>query len=74
MSNDAFAVLPTAQRDTARSAINTVLGSAAVINVRSMTGGVSGAVVLLIETGDRRFVLRMEGPASRYAIPTSMSP
>lgn len=64
MSNDAFAVLPTAQRDTARSAINTVLGSAAVINVRSMTGGVSGAVVLLIETGDRRFVLRMEGPAS----------
>ncbi len=64
MSNDAFAALPTAQRDTARSAINAVLGSAAVINVRSVTGGVSGAVVLLIETSDRRFVLRIEGPAS----------
>ena len=64
MSNDAFAALPTAQRDTARSAIDAVLGSAAVINVRSVTGGVSGAVVLLIETSDRRFVLRIEGPAS----------
>jgi hypothetical protein len=30
----------------------------------SVTGGVSGAVVLLIETNGRRFVLRIEGPAS----------
>ena len=64
MSNDTFAALPTAQRETARSAINAVLDSATVINVRSVTGGVSGAVVLLIETSDHRFILRIEGPAS----------
>ncbi len=63
MSNDPFAALPIAQRETASSAITAVLGSAAVINVRPVTGGVSGAAVLLIETGDRRFVVRMEGPA-----------
>jgi hypothetical protein len=63
MNSDPFAALPTAQRDTARSAIAAVLGSAAIVKVRPVTGGVSGAVVLLIETGARRFVLRMEGPA-----------
>ena len=64
MSNDPFATLPTAQRDTASSAINAVLGSAAILNVRPVTGGVSGAVVLRIESSGRQFVLRMEGPAS----------
>ncbi len=64
MRNEPFAALPTAQRDAACSAISAVLGSAAMVNVRPVAGGVSGAVVLLIETGDRRFVLRMEGPAS----------
>jgi len=64
MSNDPFAALSAAQRDTASSAIAAVLGSAAVVKVRPVTGGVSGAVVLLVETSGRRFVLRMEGPAS----------
>jgi hypothetical protein len=64
MSNDPFAALPTAQRDTANAAITAVMGSAAVVHVRPVTGGVSGAEVLLIETGDRRFVLRMEGQPS----------
>jgi Phosphotransferase enzyme family len=64
MSHDTFSAVPTAQRDTARSAINAVLGPAAAINIRSLPGGVSGAIVLLVETSDRRFVLRMEGPAS----------
>jgi aminoglycoside phosphotransferase (APT) family kinase protein len=64
MSNDPFAALPAAQRDIARTAITAVLGSAAVVNVKPVTGGVSGAVVLLIEINGRRFVLRMEGVAS----------
>jgi thiamine kinase-like enzyme len=58
MNNDPFSVLSTAQRATARSAIATM------VDVRPVTGGVSGAAVFLIEAGGRRFVLRIEGPAS----------
>ena len=64
MNSDPLATLPAAQRDVACAAITAVLGSAAIVNVRPVTGGVSGAVVLLIETGGRRFVLRIEGTAS----------
>src|SRR4051812_9376909 len=64
MNSDPLATLPAAQRDVALAAITAVLGSAAILNVRPVTGGVSGAVVLLIETGGRRFVLRIEGTAS----------
>jgi thiamine kinase-like enzyme len=64
MNSDPFAALPAAQRDIACAAIMAVLGSKAVINVRPVKGGVSGAAVLLIEAGDRRFVLRIEGTAS----------
>ena len=64
MSNDSFAALSTAQRETAHSAIRAVLGRAAMVNVRPVTGGVSGAAVFLIEAGGRRLVLRMEGPAA----------
>jgi aminoglycoside phosphotransferase (APT) family kinase protein len=64
MSDDLFTALSTAQRDIARSAIGAVLGSTAMVNVRPVTGGVSGAAVFLVEAGGRRFVLRMEGPAS----------
>ncbi|MDT7815763.1 MAG: hypothetical protein QOJ42_5679, partial [Acidobacteriaceae bacterium] len=59
-----FAALPAAQRHTAHSAITAVLGAAAIATVRPMTGGVSGAFVFLIEASGRRFVLRIEGPAS----------
>ena len=64
MSNDPFAALPAAQRHTAHAAITAVLGAAALATVRPVTGGVSGALVFLIEAGGRRFLLRMEGPAS----------
>jgi thiamine kinase-like enzyme len=64
MSNDPFAALPAAQRHTARSAITAVLGASAIATVRPVTGGVSGAFVFLIEASGRRFVLRIEGPAS----------
>jgi aminoglycoside phosphotransferase (APT) family kinase protein len=64
MSDDSLPALSTAQRERARAAITAVLGSTARVNVRPVTGGVSGAAVFLVEAGGRRFVLRMEGPAS----------
>jgi Ser/Thr protein kinase RdoA (MazF antagonist) len=64
MSNDPFAALPAAERHTARSTISAVLGAAALASVRPVTGGVSGAFVFLVEASSRRFVLRVEGPAS----------
>ena len=64
MSNDPFAALPADRRDVATSAIASVLGPAAAINVRPVTGGVSGAGVFLVEAGGRRFVLRLEGEPS----------
>jgi aminoglycoside phosphotransferase (APT) family kinase protein len=64
MSNDPFTALSAAQRESAHSAITAVLGSAVIVNVRPVTGGVSGAAVFLVEASGRRFVLRMEGPAS----------
>jgi aminoglycoside phosphotransferase (APT) family kinase protein len=64
MSNDPLAALPDAQRHAAQSAIAAVLGASAIADVRPVTGGVSGAFVFLIEARSRRFVLRIEGPAS----------
>lgn len=64
MGNDPFVTLPAARRDAARSALAAVLGSAAVASIRPVKGGVSGALVFLIEAGARRFVLRIEGTAS----------
>lgn len=64
MESDLVAAIPAARRGAARAAIAAVLGSAAIVDLRPVTGGVSGALVFLIEAGARRFVLRMEGPAS----------
>jgi aminoglycoside phosphotransferase (APT) family kinase protein len=64
MDHDPFAALPAAQRDTARSAVKTVLGVAATATVVPLTGGVSGAFVFLIEASGGRYVLRIEGPES----------
>jgi aminoglycoside phosphotransferase (APT) family kinase protein len=64
MSNDPFAALPAGRRDIAISAIVAVLGSTAAVNVRPVTGGVSGAGVFLVEASHRRFVLRLEGQPS----------
>jgi aminoglycoside phosphotransferase (APT) family kinase protein len=66
---DPIAALPAKQRDAARAAIDTVLGSVAALKVGPITGGVSGAIVLRIETVDHRFVLRIEGPAGSLRNP-----
>jgi predicted Ser/Thr protein kinase len=64
MADDPFAALSAKQRHTAHRAMSSVLGAAAAATVRPLTGGVSGAFVFLIETGGRRFVLRIEGSPS----------
>ncbi|MBA7478635.1 MAG: hypothetical protein DI543_02005 [Bradyrhizobium icense] len=64
MKHDPFAPLSAAQRLGAQQALTSVLGTAAVPGIRPLTGGVSGAFVFLVESGGRRFVLRVEGPAS----------
>lgn len=64
MKHDPFAPLSVAQRHGAQQALTAVLGAAANANIRPLTGGVSGAFVFLVESHGRRFVLRIEGPAS----------
>src|SRR5690348_8891484 len=64
MANDPFAALSAAQRHAALQAITAVFGAAPRPDLRPLTGGVSGAFVFLIEMNGRRFVLRIEGPAS----------
>jgi aminoglycoside phosphotransferase (APT) family kinase protein len=64
MMPDPFAPLSAAQRHGAQQALAAVLGSAANPSIRPLTGGVSGAFVFLVEAKGRRFVLRVEGPAS----------
>lgn len=63
MGNDPFTAVPAARRDAARSAVTAVLDSAPVSGIRPVTGGVSGALVFLIEARTGRFLLRLEGPA-----------
>jgi aminoglycoside phosphotransferase (APT) family kinase protein len=63
MTDEPLAALPPDYRDIARPAIAAVVGASAVFSVRPVLGGVSGALVFLVEAGRSRFVLRMEGPA-----------
>src|SRR5689334_17107563 len=73
MKHDPFAPLSAAQRHGAQQALAAVLGTAAVPGIRPLTGGVSGAFVFLVEAGGRRFVLRIEGPASPLRNPHQYS-
>lgn len=64
MSNDPYDAFPAAQRDAVRSALIAAFGSAPVGAVTPLTGGISGASIFRFETGERRYVVRVEGPAS----------
>src|ERR1700744_6468236 len=64
MTDEPLAALPPDYQDIARRAIAAVVGARAVFSVRPVLGGVSGAMVLLVEAGRGRFVLRMEGSAA----------
>jgi aminoglycoside phosphotransferase (APT) family kinase protein len=64
MANDHLDALPDAQREAAHAALASVLGSAPIDTVMRVSGGATAASIFRIEAGNRRLLLRMEGPAS----------
>lgn len=64
MPSDPFVILPAAHRDAARAVLVTAFGAADIRTIAPVTGGVSGALAFRIEIGNRRYLLRIEGPAS----------
>ena len=59
-----FNALSASQRETAYSALAAAFGTAPIGAIATVTGGASGASTFQIEKGSRRYLLRMEGPAS----------
>jgi aminoglycoside phosphotransferase (APT) family kinase protein len=64
MGIDHFARLPGSQRDAARLALKSVLGLISVDAIVPLSGGATAATVLRVDAGDRRYLLRIEGPPS----------
>src|SRR6266516_2899375 len=64
MIKQPFDVFSAAQRETARAALFAAFGPAPIGIVVPVTGGASGASAFRVEVGDRRYLLRIEGPAS----------
>jgi aminoglycoside phosphotransferase (APT) family kinase protein len=64
MSNDRFDAVPAAHRETARSALSSVFGSAPIGAITPVSGGATTASVFRVEAGGRRYLLRMEGEPS----------
>lgn len=59
-----FNALSASQRETACSALAATFGAAPIGAITPVTGGASGALIFRVENGGRRYLLRMEGPAS----------
>jgi len=64
MTSDPFVILPAVNRDAARAVLVTAFGAADIRTIAPLTGGASGALAFRIEIGNRRYLLRIEGPAS----------
>ncbi len=64
MTDDRFDALFTAHRETVRSVLNAAFGSAQIDAITPITGGASGALPFRVDIGDRRYLIRVEGPAS----------
>jgi hypothetical protein len=64
MVEDHFESIPAGQREAARAAVAAAFASAPIGAITPLSGGVSGASLFMIVAGDRRYVLRIEGPAS----------
>lgn len=64
MSKDPFEIIAANHRETAHAALRAAFGAAPVSAIRPVPGGVSGASVFRVETGGRRYVLRIEGEPS----------
>jgi hypothetical protein len=64
MSLDPFDALPAAQRERASAALSGAFGAACIGAIAPITGGASGALTFRVETGGRRYLLRIEGEPS----------
>jgi Phosphotransferase enzyme family len=64
MNQDHIAEFPAACRETLYSALRAAFGSIKIDRIVPISGGVSGAFPFRVEVGDRRYVVRVEGPAS----------
>ncbi len=64
MNNAGFDALPAAQRETMRSALVAAFGSAPIGAIAPISGGASTASTFCLESGGRRYLLRMEGQPS----------
>ena len=61
MSKDPFGIITANHRETAHAALRAAFGASLIGAIRPVPGGVSGASVFRVETGGRRYVLRIEG-------------
>jgi aminoglycoside phosphotransferase (APT) family kinase protein len=64
MDNAQFEALSESQRDAAHEALGRVLGSVPVDAVSPLSGGATAAAIFRVDAGGRRYLLRIEGPAS----------
>lgn len=64
MNRDPLDIVAAADRDTAHAALVAAFGRQPVAAIATVPGGVSGASVFRIDISGRRYVLRIEGPAS----------
>src|SRR5260370_38296034 len=64
MSEDYFEGLSAAQRDQAHAALTGAFGRAPIDGVAPVAGGASTASTFRIDTGNRHYLLRMEGEPS----------
>ena len=64
MAKNQLDALPPILRDAALTALAEVLGSVPIDAVTPVAGGATAAMLFRIDAGGRRYLLRMEGPAS----------
>ena len=59
-----FDTLSAAQREAAHAALAATFGTTPMTTIVAIAGGASGASTFRVETGGRRYMLRIEGQAS----------
>lgn len=64
MGHDRFDKIPPIHREAVRSALVAAFGSVPIGDVTRLLGGASGASPYRVEIGGRRYLARIEGPAS----------
>ena len=64
MAADPFNALSAAYRESVRSAVGVVFGSAQINGITPVAGGASGAFPFRVDIGKRRCLVRIEGSAS----------